>query len=153
MSEWKTMREVAQELGVSKRVVKYHREKLSVFETRLENGIVAISPQGVEKIKGFIRPKEYSQAFETEVLQRLEVIEERLGANDFENREPKEVIRSFWRYLVATSNVAEVLEELAKESESLDGEYDFYKQTGAIIESEIAREESSKIFHSLFGSD
>lgn len=49
MAEWKTMREVAQELGVSKRVIKYHKEKLGLFEATLENGVIKISPQGVEK--------------------------------------------------------------------------------------------------------
>ena len=36
MAEWKTMREVAQELGVSKRVIKYHKEKLGLLRLPLK---------------------------------------------------------------------------------------------------------------------
>lgn len=133
MAEWKTMREVAQELGVSKRVIKYHKEKLGLFETTLENGVIKISPQGVEKIKGFVRPKEYTQNFETEVLQRLEAIEERLAADDFDNRDPKEVIRSFWQYLIATPNAAEILEELVGDVVTLEPEQDFYRETARLV--------------------
>ena len=133
MTKWKTMREVAQELGVSKRVIKYHKEKLGLFETTLENGVIKISPQGVEKIKGFVRPKEYTQNFETEVLQRLEAIEERLAADDFDNRDPKEVVRSFWQYLIATPNAAEILEELVGDVVTLEPEQDFYRETARLV--------------------
>ena len=136
MAEWKTMREVAQELGVSKRVIKYHKEKLGLFEATLENGVIKISPQGVEKIKGFVRPKEYTQNFETEVLQRLEAIEERLAADDFDNRDPKEVIRSFWQYLIATPNAAEILEELVGDVVTLEPEQDFYRETARLVDLE-----------------
>jgi predicted DNA-binding transcriptional regulator len=133
MAEWKTMREVAQELGVSKRVIKYHKEKLGLFEATLENGVIKISPQGVEKIKGFVRPKEYTQNFETEVLQRLEAIEERLVTDDFDKRDPKEVIRSFWQYLIATPNAAEILEELVGDVVTLEPEQDFYRETARLV--------------------
>lgn len=133
MAEWKTMREVAQELGVSKRVIKYHKEKLGLFETTLENGVIKISPQGVEKIKGFVRPKEYTQNFETKVLQRLEAIEERLATDDFDNRDPKEVIRSFWQYLIAIPNAAEILEELVGDVVTLEPEQDFYRETARLV--------------------
>ena len=128
--------EVAQELGVSKRVIKYHKEKLGLFEATLENGVIKISPQGVEKIKGFVRPKEYTQNFETEVLQRLEAIEERLAADDFDNRDPKEVIRSFWQYLIATPNAAEILEELVGDVVTLEPEQDFYRETARLVDLE-----------------
>ena len=133
MAEWKTMREVAQELGVSKRVIKYHKEKLGLFEATLENGVIKISPQGVEKIKGFVRPKEYTQNFETEILQRLEAIEERLATDDFDKRDPKEVIRSFWQYLIATPNAAEILEELVGDVVTLEPEQDFYRETARLV--------------------
>lgn len=133
MAEWKTMREVAQELGVSKRVIKYHKEKLGLFEATLENGVIKISPQGVEKIKGFVRPKEYTQNFETEVLQRLEAIEERLVTDDFDKRDPKEVIRSFWQYLIAIPNAAEILEELVGDVVTLEPEQDFYRETARLV--------------------
>ena len=133
MTKWKTMREVAQELGVSKRVIKYHKEKLGLFEATLENGVIKISPQGVEKIKGFVRPKEYTQNFETEVLQRLEAIEELLATDDFDKRDPKEVIRSFWQYLIATPNAAEILEELVGDVVTLEPEQDFYRETARLV--------------------
>lgn len=133
MAEWKTMREVAQELGVSKRVIKYHKEKLGIFETRLENGVIEISSDGVEKIKGFIRPKEYSRDFETEVLQRLESIESQLTQDIFSNCSPKEVISSFWQYLIATPNAAEILEELVGDVVTLEPEQDFYRETARLV--------------------
>lgn len=87
----------------------------------------------MEKIKGFVRPKEYTQNFETEVLQRLEEIEERLATDDFDKRDPKEVIRSFWQYLIATPNAAEILEELVGDVVTLEPEQDFYRETARLV--------------------
>lgn len=32
MSDWKTLKEVAEELGISKDLVKYHRKNLNIFQ-------------------------------------------------------------------------------------------------------------------------
>ncbi|WP_420780646.1 hypothetical protein [Streptococcus canis] len=148
MSQWKTMREVAQELGVSKRVIKYHKEKLGFFETRLENGVIIISPEGIEKLKSFIRPKEYSQRFEAEVLKRLEVIEKGVKSNHFTNCPPKEVIRSFWQYLIRTSNVLEALKELQQEELSSSREGSFYAEVAYYVNLEHELEEFCSHFDS-----
>ena len=104
--------------------------------------------KGWKKIKGFVRPKEYTQNFETEVLQRLEAIEESLVADDFDNRDPKEVIRSFWQYLIATPNAAEILEELVGDVVTLEPEQDFYRETARLVNLENGVSELP-----LFGGD
>ncbi|MGE9835093.1 hypothetical protein [Streptococcus orisratti] len=38
MDDWKTLREVAEELGISKDLVKYHRKHLTEFQLKQENG-------------------------------------------------------------------------------------------------------------------
>ena len=133
MSQWKTMLEVAHELGVSKRVIKYHKEKLSSADKRVENGIIVISPRGVEQLSRFVRPKEYSSHFETEVLQRLESLENILATNSFGGDSPKKVLRSIWHYLVTTPNVLKALEELEQEAISLQ-ERDFYSETAYFVD-------------------
>lgn len=140
MSEWKTMLEVARDLGVSKRVIKYHKEKLSSADKRVENGVIVISPRGIEQLSRFVRPKEYTQGFEKEVLKRLETIENKLGNNVFDNGSPKEVIRSIWGYLLSVENIFEILKELQKEASSLS-EYDFYSEIADLFDLELKRSE------------
>lgn len=140
MSEWKTMLEVARDLGVSKRVIKYHKEKLSSADKRVENGVIVISPRGIEQLSRFVRPKEYTQGFEKEVLKRLETIENKLGNNVFDNGSPKEVIRSIWGYLLSVENILEILKELQKEASSLS-EYDFYSEIVDLFDLELKRSE------------
>lgn len=140
MSEWKTMLEVARDLGVSKRVIKYHKEKLSSADKRVENGVIVISPRGIEQLSRFVRPKEYTQGFEKEVLKRLETIENKLGNNVFDNGSPKEVIRSIWGYLLSVENILEILQELQGEASS-SSERDFYSEMADFFDLELKMSE------------
>lgn len=49
MADWKTLKEVAEELGISKDLVKYHRKNLDIFQIERENGVYRVSPQGSKK--------------------------------------------------------------------------------------------------------
>lgn len=148
MSEWKTMLEVAHDLGVSKRVIKYHKEKLSSADKRVENGIIVISPRGVEQLRRFVRPKDYSSNFETEVIQRLESLETILVTNGFGRNSPKKVLQLFWQYLLSTPNILETLKELQEEASS-SREYDFYSQIAYFVDLELKMTE----FWTHFDSD
>lgn len=75
MTEWKTLKEVAEELGISKDLVKYHRKNLDVFQIEKENGIYRISPSGVEEIRSRLRKKSYDATFEEKVIRHLHMIE------------------------------------------------------------------------------
>ena len=148
MSEWKTMLEVAHNLGVSKRVIKYHKEKLSSADKRVENGIIVISPRGVEQLRRFIRPKDHSSRFETEVIQRLESLETILVTNCFGGNTPKKVLQLFWQYLLSTPNILETVKELQEEASS-SREYDFYSQIAYFVDLELKMIE----FRTHFDSD
>ena len=76
MSDWKTMKEVAEELEISKSLVKYHRKNLELFQTEKENGVYRISPSGVEEIRSRLRKESYDVTFEEKVLRRLQMIEQ-----------------------------------------------------------------------------
>ena len=75
MTEWKTLKEVAEELGISKDLVKYHRKNLDVFQIEKENGIYRISPSGVDEIRSRLRKESYDATFEEKVMRRLHMIE------------------------------------------------------------------------------
>ena len=51
MSDWKTLKEVAEELGISKDLVKYHRKNLNIFQVEQKDGVYRISPSGVDEIR------------------------------------------------------------------------------------------------------
>jgi hypothetical protein len=75
MTDWKTLKEVAEELGVSKDLVKYHRKNLDIFQIEKENGVYYISPSGVEKIRSRLRKESYDATFEEKITRRLHMIE------------------------------------------------------------------------------
>lgn len=75
MSDWKTLKEVAEELGISKDLVKYHRRNLNIFQMEKVNGIYRISPSGVEEIRSHLRKESYDATFEEKVICRLHMIE------------------------------------------------------------------------------
>lgn len=120
MQEWKTMLEVAKELGITKSLVKYHRQKLQSGEVKVENGLTFISPQGVSKIKSFLRSVDYSEEFETVIQNQLNVIQELLinlqTSPRSEKKTTKEKIENFTKFLIENSDTKEVLEILQKQS-------------------------------------
>lgn len=70
-----TMSELAHLLGVSKDVIKYHRKKLpEEVISKNEHGMVVISEEGVEIIRGKLRNKDYSAEFKKTTLRHLEAI-------------------------------------------------------------------------------
>lgn len=76
MSDWKTLKEVAEELGISKDLVKYHRKNLGLFQMEKVDGVYRISPSGVEEIRSRLRKESYDATFEEKVLRRLQMIEQ-----------------------------------------------------------------------------
>ena len=78
MDNWKTMLEVAKELGITKSLVRYHRQKLENIDIKKQGGVTYISPQGVMKIKSFLRSTDYDESFETIVKNQLSLIQELL---------------------------------------------------------------------------
>ena len=54
MSDWKTLKEVAEELGISKDLVKYHRKNLDIFQVEQDS---------------------YDATFEEKVMRRLNMLE------------------------------------------------------------------------------
>ncbi|GEE07811.1 hypothetical protein ScOT1_19050 [Streptococcus canis] len=76
MSDWKTLKEVAEELGISKDLVKYHRKNLGLFQMEKVDGVYRISPSGVEEIRSRLRKESYDATFEEKVLRRLRMIEQ-----------------------------------------------------------------------------
>lgn len=64
MTDWKTLKEVAEELGVSKVLIKYHRKNLDVFQIEKVNGIYRISPSGVAEIRSRLRKESYDATSE-----------------------------------------------------------------------------------------
>lgn len=75
MSDWKTLKEVAEELGISKDLVKYHRKNLDIFQIGKENGVYLISPSGIDEIRSRLRKDSYDATFEEKVMRRLGMIE------------------------------------------------------------------------------
>ncbi|WP_159591351.1 hypothetical protein [Streptococcus halichoeri] len=76
MSDWKTLREVAEELGISKDLVKYHRKNLGLFQMEKVDEVYRISPSGVEEIRSRLRKESYDATFEEKVIRRLRMIEQ-----------------------------------------------------------------------------
>ncbi|GFK31876.1 UNVERIFIED_CONTAM: hypothetical protein KB573_10300 [Streptococcus canis] len=76
MSDWKTLKEVAEELRISKDLVKYHRKNLGLFQMEKVDGVYRISPSGVEEIRSRLRKESYDATFEEKVLRRLQMIEQ-----------------------------------------------------------------------------
>lgn len=76
MSDWKTLKEVAEELGISKDLVKYHRKNLGLFQMEKVDGVYRISQSGVEEIRSRLRKESYDATFEEKVLRRLRMIEQ-----------------------------------------------------------------------------
>lgn len=76
MSDWKMLKEVAEELGISKDLVKYHRKNLGLFQMEKVDGVYRISPSGVEEIRSRLRKESYDATFEEKVLRRLRMIEQ-----------------------------------------------------------------------------
>lgn len=76
MSDWKTLKEVAEELRISKDLVKYHRKNLGLFQIEKVDGVYRISPSGVEEIRSRLRKESYDATFEEKVLRRLQMIEQ-----------------------------------------------------------------------------
>ncbi|CQR26200.1 hypothetical protein BN1356_02557 [Streptococcus varani] len=76
MSDWKTLKEVAEELGISKDLVKYHRKNLGLFQMEKVDGVYRISSSGIEEIRSRLRKESYDATFEEKVLRRLRMIEQ-----------------------------------------------------------------------------
>lgn len=75
MSDWKTLKEVSEELEISKDLVKYHRRHLDQFQVKRDKGVYRISPSGVEDIRSRLRKDSYDVTFEEKVTRRLRMIE------------------------------------------------------------------------------
>lgn len=69
----KSMREVADELGVSKDLVKYHRKKLGEDDYAFVRGQYLILESGVAKIKSYLTKEKgnYSTQFEHRMLSKI----------------------------------------------------------------------------------
>ena len=87
MSSWKTMSEIAEELKISKDLVKYNRKKLDSNDVMNHRGLVYISASGVEKIKQGLRKENYSLGFEGNVIQRISEVESRCKFLEHQNKE------------------------------------------------------------------
>lgn len=74
MSDWKTLKEVAEELGISKDLVKYHRKNLDIFQVEQKDGVYHISPSGVDEIRSRLRKDSYDATFEEKVMRRLKCL-------------------------------------------------------------------------------
>ncbi|MFS9293550.1 hypothetical protein QM424_09725 [Streptococcus mitis] len=75
MSDWKTLKEVAEELGISKDLVKYHRKNLNIFQVEQKDGVYRISSSGVDEIRSRLRKDSYDATFEEKVMRRLNMLE------------------------------------------------------------------------------
>ncbi|MEY8462564.1 hypothetical protein [Streptococcus merionis] len=64
MIEWKTLKEVAEELGISKDLIKYHRKHLEPLDLVKENGQYYISPARVETIRSHVRKESCDATFD-----------------------------------------------------------------------------------------
>lgn len=79
-----TMLEVAQKLNITKELVKYYRKKLQDSDVQKINGIVYISETGFQRIKSNLKKANYSQGFESTVLEKLGIIQLLLENNILE---------------------------------------------------------------------
>lgn len=71
MTEWKTFKEVANELKISKCLVKYHRKNLKNSQLVKSGGIYYVSEEGVREIHSRLRKRKYRHDFEASVLEQL----------------------------------------------------------------------------------
>ena len=127
MNGWKTMLEVANDLHVAKHVIKYHRQKLVDDEVKVQDGVTYISPQGIAKIKTFLRSPDYSDDFETIVKNQLNVIQELLvTSRNSPEKNTREAIEHFREFLIRAPDSLAVLQELEKQSKgTIDNEFYF----------------------------
>lgn len=127
MDGWKTMLEVANDLHVAKHVIKYHRQKLADDEVEVQDGVTYISPQGIAKIKTFLRSPDYSDNFETIIKNQLNVIQELLvTSRNSPEKNTKEAIEQFREFLIRAPDSLAVLQELEKQSKgTIDSEFYF----------------------------
>lgn len=127
MDDWKTMLEVANDLHVAKHVVKYHRQKLADDEIKVQDGVTYISPQGLAKIKSFLRSSNYSDDFETIVKKQLNFIQELLlTLRNSPEKNTREAIENFREFLIRVPDSLTVLQELARRSRgTIDSDFYF----------------------------
>ncbi|WP_164682367.1 hypothetical protein [Streptococcus hyointestinalis] len=127
MDDWKTMLEVAKELNITKSLVRYHRQKLTNSDVKMKNGVTYISPQGIVKIKSFLRSSDYSDDFETIVKNQLNLIQDLLvTSKNLPEKNTKETIESFREFLIRTPDSLVVLQELERQSHgTIDSEFYF----------------------------
>ena len=127
MDDWKTMLEVANDLHVAKHVVKYHRQKLADDEIKVQDGVTYISPQGLAKIKSFLRSSNYSDDFETIVKKQLNFIQELLlTLRNSPEKNTREAIENFREFLIRVPDSLTVLQELARQSRgTIDSDFYF----------------------------
>lgn len=90
------MSDIAEELGISKDLVKYHRKRLPASEIwKAPDGKVWISETGKNIIKGKLRKESYEKTFEENVLASLARIEWNLDLGGhkpkFERQESSEL--------------------------------------------------------------
>lgn len=71
MTEWKTLKEVAEVLKISKDLVKYHRKHLTENQLKKHDGVYYVSESGVEEIRSRLTKTKYDTSFEETVLKRL----------------------------------------------------------------------------------
>ena len=126
MDNWKTMLEVAKELGITKSLVRYHRQKLEDIDIKKQGGVTYISPQGVMKIKSFLRSTDYDESFETIVKNQLSLIQELLMSRTELYREnTRDTIEQFREFLIRSPDSLKVLHELEESSKGTP-ENEFY---------------------------
>ena len=126
MDNWKTMLEVAKELDITKSLVRYHRPKLADDEVKIQDGVTYISPQGIAKIKTFLRTPGYSDDFETIVKHQLNLIQELLvTSRNSSGKNTREVIKHFRKFIIDAPDNLKVLHELDIESRGTP-ENEFY---------------------------
>ncbi|MGC4439441.1 hypothetical protein ABXW85_11225, partial [Streptococcus suis] len=127
MDDWKTMLEVAKELNITKSLVRYHRQKLTNSDVKMKNAVTYISPQGIVKIKSFLRSSDYSDDFETIVKNQLNLIQDLLvTSKNLPEKNTKETIESFREFLIRTPDSLVVLQELERQSHgTIDSEFYF----------------------------
>lgn len=127
MDSWKTMLEVAKELDITKSLVRYHRQKLADDEVKIQDGVTYISPQGIAKIKTFLRSPDYNDDFETIVKNQLNLIQELLvTSRNSPEKNTKETIEQFREFLIRAPDSLAVLQELEKQSKgTIDSEFYF----------------------------
>lgn len=78
-SKWTTLLEASKNLGISKDLIKYHKNKINPEYVVKRNGTFYISELGVEEIRTRLRKTEYANPFEGAVMNRLVDIELQLG--------------------------------------------------------------------------